>query len=348
MAKQAGWCPFCDKRYVNKTALSKHLKQYITEWRLPVDGKHYLLEVQNVLHPNQRSYQCWTCSKILESRGDFQKHVIHYQHCGLNDTMRRKQPTRGNRDKWMLPFDEKLAIIEEKKFNFLGLPTEVRLLIYQHLFCYEEIQFEYSIGHGYVDPRRDGLWLQRNPPNNLMAIMPVSRKVYNEAREVFYTRNKFMFESVGGLSVFLVGIGPRNVKLLRSVWQKTDHGWENVVETIRQCLPPTISNAMTPNQEIASLYAELKQSLVRKHFPLPLPGYDFDSTRLVRPEVASGPSSLDRWRYKLHAYAWNESQTGQRLYWKGRAAFELCIQRAPKEQEGPESEEGEEGEEGEG
>ncbi|CAI7643409.1 unnamed protein product [Penicillium palitans] len=94
-------------------------------------------------------------------------------------------------------------------------------------------------------------------------IMPVSRQVYNEARDVFYTLNKFTFSSPAVLSVFLIGIGPRNVMLLRSVWQKTErHEWENVIPTIRQCLPPTMSNAMTPDQKVAPRHAELNRSLL--------------------------------------------------------------------------------------
>jgi hypothetical protein len=158
--------------------------------------------------------------------------------------------------------------------------------------------------------------------------MPVSRQVYNEARGVFYTLNKFTFKSPTVLSVFLIGIGPRNVMLLRSVWQKTEHHeWENVIQTIWQCLPPTMSNVMTPDQEVASRHAELNRSLLSKQFPQPLPGYSHSNSRLVRPEMASGPSSMDPWRYKIYANAWKECQIGRKPCWKGKAVFELCVQR---------------------
>lgn len=164
-------------------------------------------------------------------------------------------------------------------------------------------------------------------------IMPVSRQVYNEARDVFYTLNKFTFSSPAVLSVFLIGIGPRNVMLLRSVWQKTErHEWENVIPTIRQCLPPTMSNAMTPDQKVAPRHAELNRSLLSKHFSQPLPSYSHSSSRLVRPEVASGPSCLNRWRYKIYANAWKECQIGLKPCWKGKVVFELCVQRGQEVQ----------------
>lgn len=213
--------------------------------------------------------------------------------------------------------------------------SEVRLLVYQQIFCYEEIQLDQQLDDKNVDPRRDGLWLQHNPPNNPLAIMAVSRRVYNEARGVFYTRNKFTFNSPSVLSVFLIGIGPKNAKLLRSVWRKTEHcEYEDVTQTIRQCLPPTNSNAMIPDQEVASRHAEQNQSLLSKHFPQPLPGYAHSSSRLVWPEVATRPSSLNRWRFKMYANARKECLFDRSPCWKGKAVFELCVQRGKKNQEG--------------
>lgn len=123
---QADSCPFCHKRYVNKTAIRKHLTQYISEWRLPADGKHDVLQIQSHLRPHRRRYQCWTCSKILDSRAHFREHVIYYRHCGLNDvksTIQVKKPSRRDWNEWLLPFDEKLATVQEGTFHFFGLLT---------------------------------------------------------------------------------------------------------------------------------------------------------------------------------------------------------------------------------
>jgi hypothetical protein len=126
--------------------------------------------------------------------------------------------------------------------------------------------------------------------------MSVSRQVYNEAREEFFSLNKFSFQSSAMLSVFLIGIGPRNAMLLRSVWQKNEqHHWENVIPNIRQCLPSAMSNAIIPEQEAMARNAERYRNIVcnigLNHFR----GIRTTAARLVRSEMASGPSALLAW-----------------------------------------------------
>lgn len=206
--------------------------------------------------------------------------------------------------------------------------SEVRFMVYQFLIGYDEILFDKRLDNRNVDPRRDGLWLQHNPRNNPLAIMPVSRQVYNEAREVFYSLNKFSFESSAALSVFLIGIGPRNAMVLRSVWQKNEqHHWENVTPIIRQCLSSAMFNSVISKPEAVAGYVEQYRHIVYNHWPEPLPRYSHESSRLVRPEMANSLSTLDRWRYKIYARAWKRDQLNRRLCWEGKAVFELCVQR---------------------
>ena len=211
--------------------------------------------------------------------------------------------------------------------------SEVRLFIYQYLLCFEEIEIGSRLDDKNVDPRRDGLWLQHNPPSNPLAIMPVSRQLYNEAREVFYGLNKFTFESFAVLPVFLIGIGPKNAMLLRSVWQKKDQNqWENIIDNIRQCLSLAMVNSMAPEREVTTRIAEdpyrrfLSQGLSQ-----PLPEYWQGNHHLLRPEVASGPSRLDRWRYKIYANFWKEGRQG-RLCWKRKVVYELCVQHGQEDE----------------
>lgn len=126
MPRQSQQCPFCQKPLSNKKALHKHLTSYIGEWRFPADGKHDALQIQSHLRQDRQRYQCWTCSKILNSRGHFREHVIYRGHCGLKDSeasIQVKKPSRRDWDDWLLPFDEELVIVKDESFQFLGLPT---------------------------------------------------------------------------------------------------------------------------------------------------------------------------------------------------------------------------------
>jgi hypothetical protein len=68
-------------------------------------------------------------------------------------------------------------------------------MVYRFLLCFEKVNFGEYLRHTDVEPRRDGVWLQHNPDNNLLAIMSANRQVYDEARRTFYSENRFSFES---------------------------------------------------------------------------------------------------------------------------------------------------------
>ena len=50
MPWKAQVCPFCQKRYVNKTRLRNHLSENTSESRFPADGIHDVLQIKHVLH----------------------------------------------------------------------------------------------------------------------------------------------------------------------------------------------------------------------------------------------------------------------------------------------------------
>lgn len=105
--------------------------------------------------------------------------------------------------------------------NFkLWTGTELRLMVYKYLLCFEVINFGKHVYRRDVQLHRSRVWLQHNPRDNPLVIMSVSRQVYDEAQRIFYISNMFTFESFDGLPVFLIGIGPENAILLRAVWCK--------------------------------------------------------------------------------------------------------------------------------
>lgn len=54
-------------------------------------------------------------------------------------------------------------------------------MVYRFLLYFKKVNFREYLCHIDVEPCRDGIWLQHNPNNNLLAIMSANHQVYNEA-----------------------------------------------------------------------------------------------------------------------------------------------------------------------
>ena len=63
--------------------------------------------------------------------------------------------------------------------------SELRFMVYRLLLCFKEVNFGTYLRRTDVESRGNGLWLQHNPDKNLLAIMSVSRQLYDEARRIF-------------------------------------------------------------------------------------------------------------------------------------------------------------------
>ncbi|KAA8646725.1 uncharacterized protein ATNIH1004_005400 [Aspergillus tanneri] len=337
-------CQFCRKRYANKRALYNHLSEYIGAWRLPADGIHDVLQIEQVirrLYPSayeadeDRKYRCWTCCKIITSRRRFTEHVIYRRHCGFDP---ESWTGRGsmNLRKWSLPFDEDTVLLREDPFPFLRPPgntacPELRFMVYGFLLCFEEVNFGEYLRYTDIDPHRSGLWQQYNPDNNLLAIMSVSRQIYDEARWTFYTGNRFSFESFDNLPVFLVGIGVENAMLLRSVSCKDrSEKFKDYTDHIQSCLRQAATTGDTSTGDlyiphIEDLYLNLaNQDALRPNI---LPFYWNDNRRLLRPDITSVSSYPSRIRFTLSATLrqnGKDTVNADRMY---LAAYELYVQR---------------------
>lgn len=128
---------------------------------------------------------------------------------------------------------------------------DLRHMVYELVLCFKEIEFQKEIRTVFVESRRNGIWLQRNPRKNLLALLAVSRQIYDEARRVFYGRNTFTFRAKDGIPTFLIGIGRENAVLLRSLrWKNDLHQYRNHIDALRFCLVPADSNIISPAREV--------------------------------------------------------------------------------------------------
>ncbi|KAI9371082.1 hypothetical protein BJX61DRAFT_512750 [Aspergillus egyptiacus] len=335
MPGTANTCQFCRKRYANKRALYKHLSEYTGTWRLPADGLHDVLQIEQAirrLYPSayeadeDRKYRCWTCCKTITSRRRFTEHVIYRQHCGFDPESSAARGSRLNLRKWSLPFDEDTVLLREEPFPFLRLPPELRFMIYRLLLCFKEVTFGKCLRRTNVEPHRNGVWLQHNPDQNPLAIMSVSRQLYEEARRTFYAENRFSFETCDHLPVFLVGVGVSNAMLLRSVTCKERSGkFQDYTGHIQSCLRQAATTGDTSTGDLhigheEDLYLNLaNQDALR---PSILPFYWSDNRRLVRPDMTSDSDHQGRTRFMLSATL--RHHDASRMY---NVTFELSVRR---------------------
>ncbi|KAJ5807987.1 hypothetical protein N7474_009256 [Penicillium riverlandense] len=198
--------------------------------------------------------------------------------------------------------------------DLLTSQLEIRRIVYEYVLCFEEIVFTGGIRTAWITPYRSGLYLQHNPTNHPLAIMSTNHQVYEEARQVFYGLNRFAFPCPGSLPLFLVGIGPENAVLLRSVrWNIRGYQeqYEEVAEKIRVCLkenPDTLKSDFF----IDNLVAE--------------PRGDWNSTRhRMRPRnTADALDGRERWSIYARWHRYN--MHGQEVYGQALVTFELCVE----------------------
>ncbi|KAJ9229418.1 hypothetical protein DTO169E5_8874 [Paecilomyces variotii] len=248
MSEKAAKCPFCpyDSTY-DKTSLREHLSQYTATCRIPADGVHDVLQIQEMLHPgfkHWRQYRCPACSKVINSRRRFIEHVSKLNHYGRygGRTRRRYHDDEDEEHPWPLPFKKKDVAIPKWTgvFDFLRLPYDIRYIIYKYVLFFGDIMLEQRKPAEIVRPtRRDGkhIWLQYNPCWNSLSLLAVNRQLYDEGRQVFYALNSFVFVKTDDIPIFLLGIGRGNAELLQSVqWKNKEGRYENQIDVIRSCL----------------------------------------------------------------------------------------------------------------
>lgn len=175
-------------------------------------------------------------------------------------------------------------------------------MVYTFLLCFEEVNFGEYLRRTDVEPHRDGLWLQHNPDNDLLAIM--SARMWAN-RQTFYSENRFSFESFDSLAIFLVGIGVENVMLLRSVScrersEKFQDYTDHIQSYLRQAaMTADMSTKDLDIRHIEDLYLNLASQ--DELSPGSLGFYWRDNRRLTRPDTTSVSTQPSRTRFMLSA-----------------------------------------------
>jgi hypothetical protein len=106
------------------------LQQYVTALRIPADGIHDILEINEILHPGSKKpvkqYQCPGCPERISDQAKFVKHVVNKGHLGkwAEEFDRGIEGKCESGRTWALPFNEESVLVIERKgaFKFLSLP----------------------------------------------------------------------------------------------------------------------------------------------------------------------------------------------------------------------------------
>ena len=109
---------------------------------------------------------------------------------------------------------------QESKSNFLSLPPEVRLRIYDYLLvCKSHVTPDYR-------PRR------RQPIT--LSVLRTCKQIHTEASQIFYSKNEIQIDKPGPVIRWLKGIGQTNVKLLRKIriFADVGHLWYKLLDAL--------------------------------------------------------------------------------------------------------------------
>jgi hypothetical protein len=130
----------------------------------------------------------------------------------------------------------------------------------------------------------------------------------------------------------LVGIGPANAKLLRSVRCRNKAGnYEDKAKAVKSCLMQAAPAGQKPTRESQLKYAEDLYLKLLDDGVTP-PSYWGDNLRLVRPDLADVSAYPGRTRFTLDV-ALQQAQTDRiETVRKARVGFELYVQKRRKDE----------------
>jgi hypothetical protein len=198
-------------------------------------------------------------------------------------------------------------------------------MVYQKLLSFGKIDICGSSHKTSVDPI-NGVWLQHNPPRNLLAILAVNRLVYYEARRVFYGFNIFSFTCRRAAITFLIGIGRENVAFLQTVrWSTHDKfEWDNHIDTITSCIAQTKVQRNGKPKEVTIWNNEDQFVSFLQTVMSPEPVFRGGVYRLLRLDAddVSNHDSYDRHTFQVRIYESRDAETQ-----KFTAAYELRSRR---------------------
>ncbi len=119
----------------------------------------------------------------------------------------------------IIPGEEQDTIhnrVRSHNFPILRLPLELRLMVYKFALTFPCDGVRWTVrGLHRFSGQVNGRFVPEADPKELLALLSVSRQIYNEAMGIFYSENSFEFSSLSILWSFLSGIGKKKRKFLR-------------------------------------------------------------------------------------------------------------------------------------
>ncbi|PYI06447.1 hypothetical protein BO78DRAFT_418620 [Aspergillus sclerotiicarbonarius CBS 121057] len=314
MPRETHACPFCPRKYKNEARLRCHLSSYTGEWRVRADGKHDVLQINEILDPEANDdspYRCPSCPNIILGRRRFLDHIHASAHAKFIPRPPDWDRLRGT---WDLLIAEETVKIRPTEMPFLRFPYDIRVIIYHFILVHDTIVFRDETGE---DTPRWQLRFQRqyNPRRNPLALLIASRQVYEEARRVFYPYNTFVFYYSNYVPIFLVGIGCHNARLLRTLrwYVGPERQNKNQKEMMRRWLEaPSAKNIWNNKQAYLELHKAVETWTSWRRDGKVVRRWDAGDLRLW----------LSCWRgrrrFTMQVKFWN-----QNLMTPGRVSFEL-------------------------
>ncbi|KAJ6010451.1 hypothetical protein N7451_001863 [Penicillium sp. IBT 35674x] len=336
MARQ---CPYCGMAFKNGHGLYIHLTNHASfreNWRRPLDGIHDVREITSIVNRDIREAE----RRQKSSNSSWRRYLVGLDRPGKGSG---KQPVFRFTD---LPFGKLYFTSLCRKLAWLTNPLEIRLMIYESLFCYDKITFEYI--HVKPVPKRRGIPLESDsvncsPPfrgwetftplvHNPLTIMSTSSQIYAEARKVFYGQNKFYFPDLQTLHVFLLGIGDQNVQLLRTLECKASTTGPGTIRgQIRKCLPWIRMAGENPRP--STWYSEiLDQILTHFRYDVNLESMFGPSMHRALMRVGSHKPEKEKdiihHLFQIKVFFYRHNEQGQEVETNGEVSFKLCAFRA--------------------
>ncbi|KAJ5540563.1 hypothetical protein N7494_005639 [Penicillium frequentans] len=294
MARQ---CPYCGMAYKNGHGLYIHLTNHAYfegHWRRPLDGIHDAREITRIV--NRDAGEAERHQK--PSNSGWRRYLV-----GLD------RPGKGSDKKPVfrfmnLPFGSHVEEVPKRR----GIPLE-----------YDSVSCPRTFRGG-----KTFTSLVHNP----LAIMSTSSQIYAEARKVFYSQNKFYFPDLRTLHVFLLGIGDKNVQLLRTVECKAiTTGPGTIRGRLRKCLPWIRMAGENPRP--STWYSEiLDQILTHCHYDVLLGIMFGPSMHRALMRVGSHKPEKEKdiiyHLFRMRVFFYRHNEQGQEVETNGRVSFKLC------------------------
>ncbi len=108
--------------------------------------------------------------------------------------------------------------VRSHEFPILRLPLELRIMVYKFALTFPCEGGRWTVRRIHqFSGQVNGRSVPAANPTEILALLSVSRQIYEEAVGIFYSENSFEFHSLSVLWSFLSGIGKKRRKFLRNL-----------------------------------------------------------------------------------------------------------------------------------